>query len=181
MAAAVRQAVAFHCLHQMWIFLPSFSDRQLTSIPASHSCHEELLAAALSLATRSVAELVTYATLSLLVCRFYSEDSCSERVKNIPGSPPAIDPTTCPPCGPYRFHRSAEVATDSSSHSSGGYIRGVSPSPSELALPNVAFSNQQLDQVDMCTFEVQPLTWQCIDDLQYYMSRNSIRLCLSVK
>lgn len=71
--------------------------------------------------------------------------------KKLSSSPLPLDSTTCPTCGIYK-----QTATQSSisTVSSGGYIEGISPSPSELALPNVGFSTQQLDQIDPTTFQV---------------------------
>ena len=96
---------------------------------------------------------VTNTAQLVCVCRFYFEGNCSAGAKKLPPSPAPIDHTTCPTCGPYRRHGTA-VAADVSSQSSSGYIRGVSPSPSELALPNTAFSTQQIHQASIETFEV---------------------------
>jgi hypothetical protein len=134
-ALAVRQCVAFCCLHQMWSSLPAFSEASLNSIPSSHSCTDELLATAISLATR-----------------IFSEGEFSTAKKRLRSTPVPIDPATCPSCGPYRLQHPIDSSA-SSSHSNGGYIKGISPSPSELALPNVAFSTQQLNQLDILTFE----------------------------
>ena len=86
--------------------------------------------------------------------RLFSVGECSVERMKLCSSPTPIDSTTCPTCGPYHIQ---PAPSSSSSQSSGGYIRGVSPSPSELALPNAAFSTQQLDQVDVFTFEVYSL------------------------
>lgn len=86
--------------------------------------------------------------------RFFSEGNFSVERKKLQSPSAPLDPTTCPSCGPYRYRPSA-LTSDASSHSTGGYISGISPSPSELALPNVAFSTLQLDQVDSLAFEVQ--------------------------
>ena len=99
--------------------------------------------------------VTSVALLSSDVSRLFSEDGFSMTRKTLQSPAPPPDPTSCPTCGLNRHRRqTTTVAGDSSSQSTGGYIRGVSPSPSELALPNVTFSDQQLDQVDSFTFEV---------------------------
>lgn len=111
------------------------------------------MAASLSLATRLVLDLMDICGKEMSFPRLFSGgDSLVER-RRLQPSPVPIDPTSCPSCGPYR-HRPTAPQSDASSHSTGGYIRGVSPSPSELALPNIVFSTQQLEQVDSVTFEV---------------------------
>ena len=80
----------------------------------------------------------------------FSEDGFSVTRKKVQSPSPPIDTTSCPTCGLSRYRRQP-----ASSHSTGGYVSGVSPSPSELALPNTAFSAQQLDLVDSLTFQVQ--------------------------
>lgn len=80
----------------------------------------------------------------------FSEDGFSIAMKKVQSPSPPIDSTSCPTCGLNRYRRQPTIAA-----SSGGYVSGISPSPSELALPNIAFSAQQLDLVDSLTFEVQ--------------------------
>ena len=87
-------------------------------------------------------------------CRIFSEGEFSTAKKRLRSTPVPIDPATCPSCGPYRLQHPIDSSA-SSSRSNGGYIKGISPSPSELALPNVAFSTEQLNQLDILTFEVR--------------------------
>ena len=102
--------------------------------------------------------LVSSTAVSHYCCRIFSEGEFLAARKRLRSTPVPIDPATCPTCGPYRAQRPTG-SSDSCSHSSRGYIKGISPSPSELALPNIAFSNQQLNQLDIFTFEVFKIRW----------------------
>ena len=135
LSSSLRQCVVYHCLHQLWCTLPAYTDTLLSSIPPSASCDEEILAAAVALATR-----------------FLSSSSSSTRQKKMRSAPIPIEPTTCPTCGPYRPHPPAHTS-DAASVSTVGYI-SISPSPSELALPNVVFNSSQfLDDTDFLPLE----------------------------
>lgn len=133
-SSTVRQCVSYHCLHQLWCTLPAYTDSLLSTIPPSGCYEEEVLAAAVALATR-----------------LFSHNNSTSQRKRLRSSPIPIDPTTCPSCGPHRPRLPTRVS-DTDSESTVGYV-SISPSPSELALPNVAFSSQNLDQADFLSFE----------------------------
>lgn len=84
--------------------------------------------------------------------RIYSEEYSSVARNKLCSSPTPIESATCPTCGPYRVQQTS--SSNASSVSANGYIKGISPSPSELALPNASFNNQQLYQWDFSKFEV---------------------------
>ena len=128
----LRQSVIYSCVHQLWTSLHSFSEDQLTFVslpkngPPASICEEELIAALLALASRL----------------YFLKEQATVRKKRIHAviSEP-VQSTTCSSCGPLS-PQSVQPPSDDESDFTTGYI-SISPSPSELAVPNMIYSSTQ--------------------------------------
>lgn len=103
----------------------------LSSLPVEGFCDQEIVAAALALASRLFS---------------IQEDTLVQR-KRLKSRMEPSEPVVCPSCGPRR-PKSPDRGSNTNSILTVGYV-SISPSPSELALPNMAFSTgQSLETVD---------------------------------
>ncbi len=133
----MRQTVIYCCVHQLWRSLPLFSEEQLP--PATANQEEEgdeeetgylelqLLAAMLALSARS----------------FLQQEQSIIKKKRLKQS--VVEPSRgidCSSCGPLSPRPASPAAnTDTSSEVTVGYV-SISPSPSDLALPNTIYSSR---------------------------------------
>ena len=135
----MRQTVIYCCIHQLWKSLPLFSEEQLPSTTANQEGERgteeeetgdlelQLLAAILALSARS----------------FLQQEQSIIKKKRLKQS--VIEPSRgvdCSSCGPLS-PRPASPATnsDTASEVTVGYV-SISPSPSDLALPNTIYSSR---------------------------------------
>ena len=103
----------------------------LSSLPAEGLCDKEIVATALALASRLFS---------------IQEDTLIQR-KRLKSRMEPSEPIVCSTCGPRRL-KSPDRGSDTNSILTVGYV-SISPSPSELALPNMVFSTgQSLEAVD---------------------------------
>ena len=124
-SSRLRQSVVYNCMLQLWRSLPGYSETQLTSLPEDHSYEEEIVAATLALATRLYSQLEASGPL--------------DKRQQLPRVP--RDGASSRASSSYSRRR-LRVQPDTESIGSGGYI-SISPSPSELAMPNIGITGSQ--------------------------------------
>lgn len=125
----LRQTAVYHCSSQLWRALSSYSEDRTAGIPEGSSYDQELMALVLGLASRlfsyQKAAMVEQPEKEKLSPHFSSTRTCL---------------TTCRP---------RKLETDSGTESLVNSYHSISPSPSELALPNVAYSAAMKDEEEV--------------------------------
>ena len=125
----MRQTVVYCCVHQLWRSLSVFSEDRL---PLSQDKGEgdlelQLLAAMLALSARA----------------YLKQEQSSTKKKRLKQS--IVEPSRgldCSSCGPLSPRSASPVKSEPSSEMTVGYV-SISPSPSELALPNVVYTSRE--------------------------------------
>ena len=132
----MRQTVVYCCVHQLWKSLPAFSEDQLPPATADQEREREeeetgdlelqLLAAMLALSARS----------------FLKQEQSIIKKKRLKQS--IVEPSRgidCSSCGPLSPRPASPANSETSSEVTVGYM-SISPSPSDLALPNTIYSSR---------------------------------------
>ena len=130
-SSSLRQSVVYNCMLQLWRSLPGYSEAQLASLPEDHSYEEEIVAATLALATRLYSQLETGGPVQI-------QQQLPRGVRYGAASRASSSYS----------RRRFRVQHETESMGSVGY-RSISPSPSELAMPNIGMASpHNLEFVD---------------------------------
>ena len=144
-SSTMRQTVVYCCVHQLWKSLSLFSEDQLPGHRASSSPNDREREVGEVEDTGDL-ELQLLATMLALSARSFlmQEQSIVKRKKLkqrdvVPSR--GIDCSSCGPLSPAHQPSPSPSHSETPSEVTIGYV-SISPSPSDLALPNVLYSSQ---------------------------------------
>ena len=129
----MRQTVVYCCVHQLWKSFSVFSEDQLPSTAANQESEGE---------TGDLELQLLAAMLALSAHSFLKQEQSIIKKKRLKQS--VIEPSRgvdCSSCGPLSPHPVSPANSETSSEVTVGYV-SISPSPSDLALPNTIYSSR---------------------------------------